>query len=61
MNDFINKFNIIYTEKCINYKTLPSILPPVQRIIVIGDIHGDMNKLIECLKIPKLIKKKGSE
>lgn len=57
MNDFIKQFNYIYSEKCTSYKRLPSILPAVERIIVIGDIHGDMGKLIECLKIAKLIKK----
>ena len=54
MNNFIKDFNKIYNNKC-NNKYLPSILPPTRRIIVIGDIHGDMNMLIKCLKIAKLI------
>jgi len=61
MNDFINRFNAIYNDKCFNYDKLPSIIPAVKRIIVIGDIHGDMDKLIECLKIAKLIRKDGSK
>jgi hypothetical protein len=54
MDDFIKDFNKIYNNKC-NNKYLPSILPPTRRIIVIGDIHGDMNMLLKCLKIGKLI------
>ncbi len=54
MDDFIKDFNKIYNSKCDN-KYLPSILPPTRRIIVIGDIHGDMNMLLKCLKIAKLI------
>ena len=54
MDEYLDKFNKIYEEKC-NNKFLPSILPPASRIIVIGDIHGDMDKLLKCLRIPKLI------
>jgi hypothetical protein len=57
MDDYLllkKKFNTIYEEKCkMNY--LSSILPAVNRIIVIGDIHGDMDKLLKCLRIPNLI------
>jgi hypothetical protein len=51
----IEEFNKIYKEKCSKYTYYPSILPAVDRIIVIGDIHGDMKMLIKCLKIGKLI------
>ncbi len=54
MTNFINHFKSIYSNKC-KYEYLPSILPAVSRIIVIGDIHGDMEKLLKCLKIGKLI------
>lgn len=54
MNEFINNFNQIYDKKC-NNNFLPSILPPTRRIIVIGDIHGDMDMLLKCLKIANLI------
>ena len=33
----------------------PSILPPAERIIVLGDVHGDWNKLIGALKLGKVI------
>jgi hypothetical protein len=49
------KFNQIYKEKCMNYKKLPSILPKADRIIVIGDIHGDRSKLLEGLILARLI------
>lgn len=54
MNDFIKNFNKIYKDTCKN-SYLPSILPATRRIIVIGDIHGDMSMLLKCLKIAKLI------
>ncbi len=54
MDDYLTNFNQTYEEKC-KTKYLPSILPKVKRIIVIGDIHGDMDKLLKCLRIPNLI------
>lgn len=50
-----NEFNKIYREKCSKYTQVPSILPAVKRIIVIGDIHGDMKMLIRCLEIANVI------
>jgi hypothetical protein len=58
MDDYLKKFNTIYEEKC-KMDYLPSILPKVNRIIVIGDIHGDMDKLLKCLRIPNLIDDKN--
>jgi hypothetical protein len=54
-NNIIRNFKKLYNEKCSNYKYFPSTLPKVDRIIVLGDIHGDMTKLIKCLRIAKLI------
>ena len=45
----------IYSEKCSSYSNLPSVLPPVRRIIVIGDLHGDWDMTIKSLKIAKVI------
>lgn len=52
---YINKFNTLWNDKCKKYPKLPSVLPATHRIIVIGDIHGDFNELIRCLKIPGLV------
>ena len=48
----------IYEQKCQDFNRLPSILPPVERIIVLGDLHGDWEMTIESLKIAKLINNK---
>jgi hypothetical protein len=49
-------FDKIWNEKCSKYsKEQISIFPSVKRIIVIGDIHGDYNMLIELLKLAKVI------
>ena len=52
---YVDKFNNIWKQKCSEYDMLPNILPPVNRIIVIGDIHGDIKVLLDCLKIAKVI------
>ena len=46
---YIDKFNFLWNKKCKDYPKLPSILPAARRIIVIGDIHGDLDELIRCL------------
>jgi hypothetical protein len=48
----------IYKEKCKDFDKLPSVLPPVKRIIVLGDLHGDWEMTIKSLKIAKLIDNK---
>jgi hypothetical protein len=54
MDDYLKRFNEIYKQKC-KKSDIPSVLPQVKRIIVIGDIHGDMDVLLKCLRIPGLI------
>ena len=44
-----------FSEKCDGYSYLPTILPAVDKIIVIGDLHGDWGLTIRCLKKAKLI------
>jgi hypothetical protein len=53
-------FKDIWKKSCSKYniKDQPSFLPAVKRIIVIGDIHGDIEMTINTLKVAKLIKKK---
>jgi len=40
-----------------SYKYPPTILPSVERIIAIGDIHGDMNLTIKSLRLGGVIDK----
>ncbi|CAH6421558.1 Calcineurin-like phosphoesterase [uncultured virus] len=44
-----------FKKDCPNYNYIPTILPKVDRIIVIGDIHGDYKFAISCLKVAKVI------
>lgn len=57
LNKKINKetFMAVYNEKCIGHQYIPSILPSVPRLIVMGDLHGDFNLLIKLLHMGKLI------
>lgn len=50
--DFINN---IYPNVCPGYQYIPAILPSVNRIIIMGDIHGDYNLFIHMLQIANLI------
>ena len=52
------EWNKIFKEKCKKFNILPSVLPPVKRIIVLGDLHGDWDITINSLKIAKLINNK---
>ena len=45
----------IYKKYCSKYEKIPHILPKKDRIIAIGDIHGDMQLTIDCLKLAKII------
>jgi len=44
-----------FSEHCSNYEKLPHILPIAKRIICLGDLHGDYNLTLSCLKLAKLI------
>ena len=47
-------------EKCKDYPKIPTVFPPVNRIIVIGDIHGDFQLAIDLLKLGKVIDDKNN-
>lgn len=52
--------NELYWEKefmqdCPNYQYIPSVLPKTDRIIVIGDVHGDLKLAIKSFKLAGLI------
>jgi hypothetical protein len=44
-----------FNEICKKYPKTPLIIPKVRRIIVLGDIHGDMKLLFKLLQIGKVI------
>jgi hypothetical protein len=46
---------IVYDPLCNNNPTMPTILPETERIIAIGDVHGDMKLVIDSLVISKVI------
>jgi len=52
--------NKLYTDEdllkgCSTNQITPTILPPVERIIALGDIHGDLDLAIKSFKLAKLI------
>jgi hypothetical protein len=53
INEFKNLFHKYCSKYNIEYKS--SILPKVNRIIVLGDIHGDYNIALSLLKCGKVI------
>ena len=55
-----NIYKLQYQEKCSKYPDISekNVLPAVDRIIVIGDLHGDMNETIKSLKLAKVIDNK---
>jgi hypothetical protein len=55
---YINKLNFdknIFPKQCSQYKYQPVIMNAVERIVVLGDIHGDYDLAISMLKIGKVI------
>ena len=49
-------FNIQFQEYCQDYDKLPHILPAKKRIICLGDLHGDYELTLSCLKIANVIR-----
>jgi hypothetical protein len=58
----VYKFKKNWENQCNKYdiKNQPSVLPPVRRIIVIGDIHGDWDMTQKLLKVGSLIDNTGN-
>jgi hypothetical protein len=53
----VYNFQDTWEKQCSQYniKKQPSVLPAVDRIIVLGDVHGDWDMLMKTLKVAKLI------
>ena len=45
----------IFQEYCQDYDKLPHILPAKKRIICLGDLHGDYELTLSCLKLANVI------
>lgn len=50
-----------FEKDCKNYDYLPTIYPSKKRIIVIGDLHGDIKLTIKCLKIANVFRFKNNK
>jgi hypothetical protein len=46
-----------FTKDCPNSPFIPTVMPPVKRIIAIGDIHGDLNLAVRSFILASLIDK----
>jgi hypothetical protein len=46
-----------FKKDCKGYEIVPTILPKANRIIVVGDTHGDYNMTIKSLRMGKIINK----
>jgi len=57
--ELLQEFNKIYEEKC-RKKYMPSTLPPQEKILVLGDIHGDFNMLKHLLRKGQVINKSNN-
>jgi hypothetical protein len=61
LKDNKKKVKLSWKKICKKLPKLPSVLPAVPRIIAIGDIHGDFNKLLDSLKLANLIPNNTNE
>jgi hypothetical protein len=52
---FNEREEIEFNKHCENFDFIPSIIHNVDRIIVIGDLHGDWKVTINALKLAKVI------
>jgi hypothetical protein len=50
-----NDIDTEFQENCPGFEVYPTVIPHVERIIAIGDIHGDMNLAINFLKAGNII------
>lgn len=53
--DYAEEDNKLFRKYCKNYKYYPLILPEQDKIVVIGDIHGDYSLALKVLRLENLI------
>ena len=58
LDTIINKrsYQEDFATMCPGINYMPSIFPPVKRIVVLGDIHGDYSLALQMLKLGNLVK-----
>jgi hypothetical protein len=54
-----SKFADIYKKMCSSHLYTPAIIPKQSRVVVIGDIHGDLESAVKMLLISGVVKKDG--
>ena len=55
-----NREKEFFEKKCPDYLFIPTVLPKVERILVLGDIHGDYKLAIQMLLAGKVIDKNNN-
>jgi len=59
-NDDFVKYDLDnFYKYCPNNSYIPTVLPAKKRIIVIGDLHADLDLTLRCLRLAKVIDKNG--
>jgi hypothetical protein len=56
-----SNFAEIYKKMCSSHLYTPAIIPKQSRVVVIGDIHGDLESAVKMLVISGVIKKNGNK
>jgi hypothetical protein len=57
MGSLIKEDEQEFKKECPNYIYMPPILPKQDRIVVIGDLHGDYKLTLDCLKLCGVVDK----
>ena len=56
-----SNFAEIYKKMCSSHLYTPAIIPKQSRVVVVGDIHGDLESAVKMLVISGVVKKDGNK
>lgn len=56
-----SNFAEIYKKMCSSHLYTPAIIPKQSRVVVVGDIHGDLESAVKMLVISGVVKKEGNK